>query len=330
MIVPADIQRKHEIVRPYVQEAATRVKDIVGAYCEQTGFAYVGRIKAQESLAEKIETGRFSSWSMLDDLFACCIVIPTLGDEAAVLDFLRSEFVEVACRQRASSSKDPAVFRFDATRFIGRLSGDRLPMVSHDILEVSFEIQTRTAFEHAWSVTTHALAYKSGIVDWRHDRLAAQLKAAVEQLDQVVLGFEQSAQFISEQRWPAVQSKRYIQEFFARAIQQYSIPSEVIPASWGRFCDNLTNLIVAHHRPPPANQTETVAKAVEFIEIEIRSIAATEFPRSISLFQFCVGALCKSGFLRGQASRFTPLLTPELLGLYPESRRLGTGFDFEF
>ena len=149
MIVPAAVRHKHDTVLPYINQASIRVKDIVLTYCERQGFAYVGRLKETESLAEKIETGRFKTWSSLDDLFACCVVIPTPGDEDDVLAHLRASFVEVTCRSRATSAKDPSVFRFDATRFVGRLKPDSVPAASDDLLSVNFEIQVRTAFEHA-------------------------------------------------------------------------------------------------------------------------------------------------------------------------------------
>ena len=121
MIVPPAIGLKYAQDRPYVEEVARRAKPLVQQFAEERGYAYVGRLKAEESLAEKIETGRFSSWGDLDDLFACAVVIPTVADETGVLEFLDSQFGRVVLRQRGGTLKDPAVFRFDATRFIARL-----------------------------------------------------------------------------------------------------------------------------------------------------------------------------------------------------------------
>ena len=182
-MIPASVLQKHKYMRPYLDTLEQHVRDVVAGYCDRKGYAYAGRAKSSESLAEKIETGRFAKWSDLDDLFACTIVIPALTDEPEVLEFLKGAFMEARLRRRGSTRKDPAVFRFDTTRFIGRLRPsdiDRNPVLT----ATSFEVQVRTAFEHAWSVTTHALTYKADQVDWRHQRLAAQLRSAIEQLDQ--------------------------------------------------------------------------------------------------------------------------------------------------
>jgi ppGpp synthetase/RelA/SpoT-type nucleotidyltranferase len=167
------------------------VRDSLLVLCEDRGFALVSRIKTLESVSEKVETGRFDSWASLDDLVAVTVVIPTLTSEPAVVSFLKDSFKEVELRARSSTFKAPEVFRFDCTRFIGQLrspdENSRTPI--HDVL---FEVQIRSAFEHAWSVTTHALAYKSPEVSWSRLRLTAQLKAAVEQLDTLVLSFEEA------------------------------------------------------------------------------------------------------------------------------------------
>jgi len=103
-VITPELLRKSGLVAPYIKDAGDRVRDIVLSLCEESGFAYVGRFKAPDSLAEKIETGRFRAWSDLDDLFACSIVIPTLGSEGAVLSFLESRFLLIECKRRAESS----------------------------------------------------------------------------------------------------------------------------------------------------------------------------------------------------------------------------------
>lgn len=330
MIIPPSIHQKHSLVLPYVNEVAQRVRDIVSALCECAGYAYLGRTKDGESLAEKIETGRFARWSDLDDLFACAVIVPTLGEEPSVLDLLRSNFEEIDCKLRGSTLKDPSVFRFDATRFIGRLSRASIPSAVDDMLLVRFEIQVRTAFEHAWSVTTHALTYKSAQVDWRHLRLAAQLRATVEQLDQVVLGFEQTANFITQQNWPEVNAQQLIWTFFSGMVESKVLPSEVTPRSWGRFSENLLALIQSSSESRIFNLSAYVERALEMIKTEVEITSRDTFPRSISLLQFCTGAMARRGLLVRPPLKFVPLITGELLTLFPEARALGPGFDFQF
>jgi len=328
--IPARLKQKHDLVRPYIEKVASRVRDIVTAFCEADGFAYLGRVKELDSLSEKIETGRFKTWSDLDDLFACAIIIPTLSDESRVLTYLRENFLQIECKARGETMKDPAVFRFDATRFIGRLNPAAMPEASAEILKISFEIQVRTAFEHAWSVTTHALAYKAARVDWRHMRLAAQMRAATEQLDQVVAGFENSATFITEQVWPEVATQQAIQEFFVSHFKAGRLPSEAAPSSWGRFCENFLKLVLSNAEKRPRDVQAHAQDGLARINIEILATGADAFPRSLSLMQFCAGALSKAGFFDRPPRKFTFLVTPELASLYPSISVVGLGFDFEF
>src|SRR5580698_10811086 len=179
MIVPAALTRKFNDLEMALRQLSEEVRRTVHTYCNSNaGFAYSDRLKAIESLAEKIETGRYEKWSDLDDLFGCCVIIPTLAEEQDVLEFLKKAFVHVTTRHRGDSKKAPDVFRFEATRFIGKLSPTDTTKTSSPLYTTCFEVQIRTAFEHACAVTTHAV-YKGGSVDWRARRLAAHLKAAV-------------------------------------------------------------------------------------------------------------------------------------------------------
>ena len=327
-MIPASVLQKHKYMRPYLDTLEQHVRDVVAGYCARRGYAYAGRAKRSESLAEKIETGRFAKWSDLDDLFACTIVIPTLTDESEVLEFLKSAFTEARLRRRGSTRKDPAVFRFDTTRFIGRLRPsdiERNPVLT----ATSFEVQVRTAFEHAWSVTTHALTYKADQVDWRHLRLTAQLRSAIEQLDLVVSGFEQTASFIAEQKWPRIQAYQAIQDRFLVHVQAGRVPREVVPDSWTRFCDNLYSLILSGVARRPKDPISLVNTALDAIDAEITESGGVSFPRSISLLQFCLGSLTKRGVLTAALHGYVPLLTDELLDLFPNSGVLGDRFDLE-
>jgi hypothetical protein len=113
------------------------------------------------------------------------------------LEFLERAFVTVRIKRRGSSNKAPEVFRFDTTRFIGKLRIPENISTDDPLYQIQFEVQVPSAFEHAWSVTTHALTYKGEHVEWNRFRLAAQLKAAVEQLDILILAFEETSSKIS-------------------------------------------------------------------------------------------------------------------------------------
>ncbi len=328
MIVPQDVAKKYSNTWPYLERVGQRARDVVFGYCEEQGYAFVSRYKTTASLAEKIETGRFSKWSDLNDLFACTIVIPTLQYEAAALDFLESRFEPVNIKARGAGQKNPNVFHFDSTMFTGRL---RL-LEGHEgsnFSDILFEVQIRSAFEHAWSVTTHALTYKGAQVDWRRLRLAAQLKATVEQLDNLILGFEETASVIPEQEWPEIRAKRAIEHFFDEQFTARLIPSESRPTNWTRFCDNVISMLKSSSGINDADLDEVVETAIEALQNEIHLLGLARFPRSVSLTQFVLGVLAKTGVLSTPLHGYVPTVTSELSDLYPAVEQFHDPFDFE-
>jgi ppGpp synthetase/RelA/SpoT-type nucleotidyltranferase len=306
------------------------VRDTLGSFADPRGYAFVARIKESESLAEKIESGRFEKWDALDDLFASALVVPTLGHEADVVTFLRDKFDVAEVRDRKSVQKDPASFRFDSTRVIARLPVEPSLQDDSPLRGVRFEVQVRTAFEHAWCVTTHALAYKADAVDWGQQRLASQLKAAVEQLDLLVLGFSDMASNVSTSSWPDVEAKKSIEDLFRQQLKGGAIPSEATPRSWARFCDNLMALIMAAQTGfvKGRDKLKIVEQALGAIEKELG--AGGRYPKSLSLMQFCVGALCRQKAIDAKLHRYVPLVSRDLIDMFPESKVLGSGFDLQF
>ena len=330
MIVPAAIERKHSYVLTYVERVGVRVRDIVSRFCEENGYAFIGRVKGVASLAEKLEGGRYSNWSQIDDLYACAVIVPTLSEESSVVEFLRDRFDERTLRSRGKSKKDPDVFRFDSTRFIGSLKASMAG--DGPLAEIQFEVQVRSAFEHAWSVSTHALAYKGGNVGWRHRRLAAQLRASVEQLDQVVLGFQEWVGLIQEQSWSYVDDQRVLVSRFNDWVADGLIPSGVAPDSWVRFGENLYSFLSATMKwDRDSGHARNVDQVLDALEVELRSLGSAKFPRSISLLQFCIGVMCKAGLAVDTKGKFSVLITDELRSLYPDVLKAKLdAFDFEF
>lgn len=240
MIYPSILDRKYREYLPLVTDVAKRVRETMLNFCDSKGYAFTSRIKTVESLAEKIETGRFKKWSELDDLFGCTVIIPNLLKEQEVVNFCQDTFQISKIIKRGQNKKSPDSFKFDSTRISARLKSVEDAAIDKllSIFNIMFEVQIKSAFEHAWAVSTHDLVYKSPEIDWKKQRLAAQIKAMVEQLDTMILAFEQISPVIQESDDPEFKSKRKIadatQELFAQKI-----PEELKPKDMTRFCDNL-------------------------------------------------------------------------------------------
>jgi ppGpp synthetase/RelA/SpoT-type nucleotidyltranferase len=324
VITPAQIRNKYRSVENYFQPLQKLVRDPLLVYCESHEYAVVSRIKSLDSVAEKVESGRYSRWSELDDLVAFAVVIPTLAEEPAVIAFLRDTFEEVVLRSRGTTQKPPDVFRFDCTRFIGRLRASS-QVEAAPAYQIMFEVQVRSAFEHAWQVATHALTYKSDDVGWNKLRLSAQLKAAVEQLDLLVLAFEGASGSVQPSLWPDVQAREEIKAYFSDAVQTGRIPVELAPRTWSRFADNVLRLVRSGQRGiRPHDIPALVRNAVDG---ELMDLGPDKIPRSLSLWQFTFASLFKAGTLATTKDSW-PLITPELEDLYPAVRSIQPRFDY--
>ena len=189
MIYPPILDRQYQQYHPLVEEVAKRVKSTMLNFCDYKGYALTSRIKTIESLAEKIETGRFKKWSELNDLFACTVIIPSLSQEQEVIEFCQNTFNVKKIVKKGQNKKSPNTFIFDSTRIYAQLKRAEDTNLDNllSIFDIVFEIQIKTAFEHAWAVSTHDLVYKSDEIDWKKLRLAAQIKATVEQLDTMIM-----------------------------------------------------------------------------------------------------------------------------------------------
>ncbi|MDD3710229.1 MAG: RelA/SpoT domain-containing protein [Methanothrix sp.] len=331
MIIPPHIQQKFSDVEPYFDILRDNLRSTLLTYCERNGFAFTYRVKSLDSLTEKIETGRYKRWTDIDDLIACTIIIPTLRYEDEVLTFLDNTFSRINVKKRGGTLKSPEVFRFDSTRFIGKLSpieGDGSSLIR----DIKFEVQIRTAFEHAWTVTTHSLTYKSEVIDWKRYRLTAQLKAVVEQMDMLVTGFDQASKNISEHNWPEIEMKGQITERFKLAFKDGLIKSELEPKDWTRFSDNVYNMIAstteAKHKTPN-EENKYIRKGLDFFFEEIKKIDPSKIPLSISLIQLIFGTLNECGFLTPPLNNYNPIITEELLILYPSVKKHTDYFIFD-
>ena len=325
MIYPSILDRKYNEYKPFVEEVAKRVKETLLNFCDNHGYAFTSRIKTIESLAEKIETGRFSKWSDLDDLFACTVIIPTLSHEDQSIEFCRNVFKVIETKKRGRQQKSPDTFRFDSTRIYAKLKiNDEL--IKDNILSIytiKFEIQIKSAFEHAWSVSTHVLVYKNSEIDWKKLRLAAQIKANVEQLDMLILAFEQTSTFIKDNNYPEIKIKSDLASQINKLFKDGKIHDELKPKDMSRFCDNLYYLLI---KTIPDNQIKKAIK--QFVEV-IQSTKNNQVPLSISLFQYFVAVLIENQIIQAPTQKYYWHITKEVIDLYPSLKNVNSLFEYE-
>jgi ppGpp synthetase/RelA/SpoT-type nucleotidyltranferase len=326
MIYPSILDRQYEQYLPFVQEVAKRVRETMLNFCDTNGYALTSRIKTIESLAEKIETGRFKKWSELDDLFGCTVIIPNLSQEQQVIKFCQDTFQVAKTVKRGQNKKSPDTFKFDSTRISARLKSVEDTNIENllSIFTVIFEIQIKSAFEHAWAVSTHDLVYKSSGIDWKKLRLAAQIKAIVEQLDTMILAFEQISPAIQESDYPEIKIKYQIAAATLELFELNKIPEELKPKDMTRFCDNLYGILAR------VGKEDKVQEVIKCITKKVNSTPIKQIPRSISLLQYFLAILVEAGIIILPLDKYYFHITSELLALYPIFQgSVGLSFEYE-
>lgn len=142
---------------------------------------YEARLKSQESFALKVEAGLFRKNLVIEDFFACTIVVANNAEITKALELIASEF-EIRYRRPKNDIQTkipPTDFRFDDLRLYCKLKPPNYlpPAPLHKII---FEIQIKTFLQHAWAIATHDLTYKTDAVSWAKVRIAHQIRAMLE------------------------------------------------------------------------------------------------------------------------------------------------------
>jgi ppGpp synthetase/RelA/SpoT-type nucleotidyltranferase len=322
MATSASIDAQMASVRVPLRAVERRVVTILAGWCAKHSYGFHSRVKTPESLTEKLDSGRYKRWSEVDDLLGCTIVVPTTGHEREVIRYLKWRFAEVELRRRNSTAKFPEVFRFDSTRFIATLRSRDAELLVPGASSIKFEVQVPTVFEHAWSVATHDLVYKSDQLDWQRLRLAAQLKAAVEQIELIIAGFEQQVAFVPASPEPATHAKRHLIEVLKTRMAAGDISAELAPASWSRFADNCYSLLRAQfNRDTPGKLDELAAQ----LDVEFRASPLTL--KSGTLFQAVVGFVAGHAEFGKALARFVVVDSQELRDFHGVTSTRST-FDF--
>ena len=180
MKIPASIRRLHED-----QKAVNdRLKIAVGnrmAGLKKPSWHYESRVKELSSFALKIESGRFQKPEALEDFFACTLVVANATEIAEAEKLVEDNFTVQYRRPKQidKTHKSSDSFPFDDLRVYTALrEGPSIPPT--DLSGIVFEVQIKTFLQHAWSIATHDLLYKSDDVNWSKERIAYQIKAMLE------------------------------------------------------------------------------------------------------------------------------------------------------
>ncbi len=180
--------------KPFAEKLQTQVDNLVRSN-KKDSWHYYSRIKSEESFALKLETGRVKEPSKMEDFYACTLVVENINEIKNGIKFIESLF-EIKNRKPPADNfthKESSSFAFDDLRlYVSLKKLEYLPPGS--LPDIVFEVQIKTFLQHAWSIATHDLIYKSDTVSWPKERVAYQVKAMLEQAEISISGVDALSQ----------------------------------------------------------------------------------------------------------------------------------------
>jgi ppGpp synthetase/RelA/SpoT-type nucleotidyltranferase len=197
---------------------------------------FEGRVKQVESFALKIESGRIRKPEALEDFYACTLVVRNAPEIPEAERRIRERFTILERRPRkdVDTRKRPEQFPFDDLRLYAQLQ-ENPSLPKTDLHEIRFEVQIKTFLQHAWSIATHDLIYKTDDVQWSKARIAYQIKAMLEHAELSIGQAEQLSNGALVNQSDA--ATRELQEIIAIFRQRWEVGR--LPADIKRLAENV-------------------------------------------------------------------------------------------
>lgn len=229
MRIPQSFRIRYAEHLEIIHEVQRRAESRLRIVCARNHWLFDQRVKSDESVLAKLQLGALQSIEEVDDFYAAMVVVPTKREiEAAVLA-VSEEFSDPV--RQAPRTLAPTEFVYDDAHVLVRL-GPLGPLDETGLIgQRRIEVQVRTGLQYAWWRATHDEIYKS-LDDWQLQRLAAQTRGSIEQLDAVLADLPAAAKGIEvpagfkpdeetawiadwQQRWPAdarpLDPKRFVE-----------------------------------------------------------------------------------------------------------------------
>jgi ppGpp synthetase/RelA/SpoT-type nucleotidyltranferase len=312
MKVPASIRRLHEDQKANNERLKNIIDDRIRGL-KNPRWHYESRVKDLPSFALKIESGRFGTPQTLEDFFACTIVVANATEVDNAEQLIRHNF---GIRRRrphhpGRTHKASHSFPFDDLRLYVFLE-NKPAAPPTDLAGVVFEVQIKTFLQHAWSIATHDLLYKTDDVNWSKERIAYQIKAMLEHAEVSIQEAEKLAacETLAKEDRQTANIKRGI------ALVKSQWGKDELPDDVRRLASNISNLIKA---------LRVKLERLEDILNEGKAERAGQHPSNLSPYATVVQYLFKS-----EKERMVSLLTTgedEIKILIPEEIELPADID---
>lgn len=235
----------YSITKLYTEQRAINEKlavvvDTLVKSIKSNRWHYESRIKNLENFALKLETGRFKEPDKLEDFFACMLVVENTMEIKKAIDMLKTH-VKIVYRRPENEKithKNSDSFVFDDLRLYVTLK-PTAARAKAPINEILFELQIKTFLQHAWSIATHDLIYKSNEINWSKQRVAYQVKAMLENAE---VSIEKASTMKKISGIPLtnekVETQKRVKDFILANWTEDRLPRDLI-----RLIDNIIQLL---------------------------------------------------------------------------------------
>lgn len=241
MKIPASIRDVFDVQYEPNVRLKNRVDELMKGK-KRDRWHYESRIKTPLSFALKLESGRVPNPAEMEDFFAATIVVPNATEIVVAEKMVRDCFSVKERRppDNGSTHKAPEEFPFDDLRLYIKLAQD-LTTPPNGLEHILFEVQIKTFLQHAWSIATHDLIYKSNEASWSKSRIAFQIKAMLEHAEISIL----EAEHLATTRALAIQDRHSLdlQSLIDLIKQQWEI--EELPDNVKRLAQNVNQIMCA-------------------------------------------------------------------------------------
>ena len=241
MKIPTSIRTLHDELSENYSRLLVKVDEKISNF-KAKGWHYESRIKESESFALKIETGRCLDPKNMEDFFGCTLVVENLNAVAKAENLIKSLFELYERRPDSSTAttKPSDSFRFDDLRLYVKWRDDKDSKPT-GLEGMPFEVQIKTFLQHAWSIATHDLIYKSDEKEWSKERIAFQVKAMLEHAETSIQEAETLAKSDTLQK--TYKKSQHITDVI-NLLNELWLPS-ALPEDKKRLAENINNLIHA-------------------------------------------------------------------------------------
>jgi len=236
MKIPRSIRELHGDLQPQYEVLKKKVDDLITSR-KSPNWHYASRLKTLESYSQKLETGRVDNPRKLDDFFACTLVVQNYNEITDAKKIIEQLFEINSERPNEKITKRSDSFPFDDLRMYALWRDDpALPKTELD--GFIFEIQIKTFLQHAWSIATHDLIYKSEVANWAKERIAYQIKAMLEHAE---ISISEASGLADSKQLVCRDSKLLKINKINTEIKDYWVMPD-LPRDTKRLSENLYNL----------------------------------------------------------------------------------------